>query len=64
MMKEFLFLNSAIAVIPAAGGRIENISAAFDEDPSIVRWTPPEFSSARRSAPLVPLQHRSRHPHP
>jgi dipeptidyl aminopeptidase/acylaminoacyl peptidase len=39
MTKEFSFLNDAIAVIPAAGGRIENISAAFDEDPSIVRWT-------------------------
>ena len=33
-------LAVAIAVIPASGGRIENISAAFDEDPSIVRWTP------------------------
>ncbi len=40
MTKELSFLNTAIAVIPAAGGRIENITAAFDEDPSIVRWTP------------------------
>jgi dipeptidyl aminopeptidase/acylaminoacyl peptidase len=40
MTREFSFLNTAIAVIPAAGGRIENISAAFDEDPSIVRWAP------------------------
>jgi dipeptidyl aminopeptidase/acylaminoacyl peptidase len=40
MTRELSFLNTAIAVIPAAGGRIENISAAFDEDPSIVRWTP------------------------
>jgi dipeptidyl aminopeptidase/acylaminoacyl peptidase len=39
MAKEFSFLNNAIAVIPAAGGRIENLSAAFDEDPSILRWT-------------------------
>jgi Tol biopolymer transport system component len=50
MMKEFSFLNSAIAVIPAAGGRIENISAAFDEDPSIVRWTPAPRSAPRRSS--------------
>jgi dipeptidyl aminopeptidase/acylaminoacyl peptidase len=40
MTKAPSFLNSAIAVIPSAGGRIEYISAAFDEDPSIVRWTP------------------------
>ena len=39
MAREFSFLNGAIAVVPAAGGRIENVSAAFDEDPSIVRWT-------------------------
>jgi dipeptidyl aminopeptidase/acylaminoacyl peptidase len=38
MSKEFSFLNSAIAVIPAAGGRIENLTAAFDENPSIVDW--------------------------
>ncbi len=40
MTKELSFLNTAIAVIPSAGGRIENISAAFDEDPSLLRWTP------------------------
>ena len=28
-----------IATIPTSGGRIENVSADFDEDPSIVRWT-------------------------
>jgi dipeptidyl aminopeptidase/acylaminoacyl peptidase len=38
MSKEFSFLNSAIAVIPAAGGPIENLTAAFDENPSIVDW--------------------------
>jgi dipeptidyl aminopeptidase/acylaminoacyl peptidase len=38
MSKEFSFLNSAIAVIPADGGRIENLTAAFDENPSIVDW--------------------------
>ena len=39
MGKAFSFLNSAIAIVPAAGGRVENISAAFDENPSIVDWT-------------------------
>ena len=43
--------NAAIAVVPAAGGRIENISAAFDEDPSIVGWTPTGSSSARPRTP-------------
>jgi dipeptidyl aminopeptidase/acylaminoacyl peptidase len=40
MAKPFYFYaNRAIAVIPSTGGTIQNISAAFDEDPSIVRWT-------------------------
>jgi dipeptidyl aminopeptidase/acylaminoacyl peptidase len=34
----FFFTNRRIATIPAGGGTIENLSAAFDEDPSIVRW--------------------------
>ena len=37
---KFFFSNRRIAVIPAAGGTIANLSAGFDEDPSIVRWTP------------------------
>ena len=51
MTREFSFLNTAIAVIPAAGGRLENITAAFDEDPSIVRWTPGGifFSASHRT---------------
>ena len=51
MAKEFSFLNSSIAVVPAAGGRIENLTAAFDEDPSIVRWTPAGifFSASHRT---------------
>jgi dipeptidyl aminopeptidase/acylaminoacyl peptidase len=36
---KFYFSNRRIASIPAAGGQIVNLSAAFDEDPSIVRWT-------------------------
>ena len=35
----FFFTNRRIATIPAAGGPIVNLSAEFDEDPSIVRWT-------------------------
>jgi dipeptidyl aminopeptidase/acylaminoacyl peptidase len=35
----FFFTNRAIALIPARGGAIQNITTAFDEDPSIVRWT-------------------------
>jgi dipeptidyl aminopeptidase/acylaminoacyl peptidase len=51
MTKEFSFLNGSIAVIPASGGRIENLTAAFDEDPFIVRWTPAGifFSASQRT---------------
>jgi dipeptidyl aminopeptidase/acylaminoacyl peptidase len=35
---KFYFTNRRIATIPAAGGAITNLSAPFDEDPSIVRW--------------------------
>jgi len=35
----FYYTNRAIAIVPASGGAIDNITAAFDEDPSIVRWT-------------------------
>jgi len=38
MKKEFSFLNSGIGVIPAVGGRIDYITTAFDENPSIVDW--------------------------
>ena len=55
MTREFSFLNTAIAVIPAAGGRIENLTAAFDEDPSIVRWTPGGifFSASYRTSAFL-----------
>jgi dipeptidyl aminopeptidase/acylaminoacyl peptidase len=33
------FLNTSIGVIPSAGGPIDYISTAFDEDPAIIRWT-------------------------
>jgi dipeptidyl aminopeptidase/acylaminoacyl peptidase len=35
----YFFANRVIALVPAAGGPIEAISTAFDEDTSIVRWT-------------------------
>ena len=47
----FFFSNRRIAVMPAAGGTIANLSAEFDEDPSIVRWTPSGifFTAAART---------------
>jgi dipeptidyl aminopeptidase/acylaminoacyl peptidase len=38
--EQFFFTNRRIATIAASGGPIENLTAAFDESPSIVRWTP------------------------
>jgi len=48
----YFYANRAIAVIPSAGGSIQNLSAAFDEDPSIVRWTRNGifFSAQQRTA--------------
>jgi dipeptidyl aminopeptidase/acylaminoacyl peptidase len=34
----FFFTNRRIVTIAAAGGRIENLTAAFDEDPALLRW--------------------------
>ena len=39
MSKPYSFLNNAIARVPAAGGTVEYLSTAFDENPSIVDWT-------------------------
>jgi dipeptidyl aminopeptidase/acylaminoacyl peptidase len=39
MSKAYSFLNNAIGIVPAAGGKVEYISTAFDENPSIVDWT-------------------------
>ncbi len=36
----YYYTNTHIAVVPAAGGRVEDLSAAFDEEPLLVRWTP------------------------
>ncbi len=48
---KFFFSNRRIATVPAAGGPIVNLSAQFDEDPSIVRWTTSGifFSAASRA---------------
>ena len=35
----FFFTNGRIATIPAGGGRIENLTADFDEDTALLRWT-------------------------
>jgi dipeptidyl aminopeptidase/acylaminoacyl peptidase len=35
----FYYSNGAIAVIPAGGGPIQNISGTFDENPSLIKWT-------------------------
>jgi dipeptidyl aminopeptidase/acylaminoacyl peptidase len=39
MTKSDSYLNRAIALIPSAGGRVDYISTAFDENPNIVSWT-------------------------
>src|SRR5262249_1749055 len=52
MAKPFYFYaNRVIAVVPAAGGPIDAISTAFDEDAGIVRWTPAGiyFSAQQRT---------------
>ena len=35
----FYYTNTAIAVVPAAGGAIENLTSTFDENPSLLKWT-------------------------
>jgi dipeptidyl aminopeptidase/acylaminoacyl peptidase len=41
MAKQFFYYaNDLIAEIPASGGTIQPLTSAFDEDASIVRWTP------------------------
>jgi dipeptidyl aminopeptidase/acylaminoacyl peptidase len=49
--QRFFFTNRRIATIAAGGGPIANLSAQFDEDPSILRWTPSGifFSASART---------------
>ncbi len=35
----YFYTNRRLAVVPASGGSIEEITTTFDEDASIVRWT-------------------------
>jgi dipeptidyl aminopeptidase/acylaminoacyl peptidase len=36
----FFYSNNRIAVVPAAGGTVKSISDAFDEQPSVIDWSP------------------------
>jgi len=36
----FYYTNSAIAIVPVTGGTPQYISTAFDENPSLIEWTP------------------------
>jgi dipeptidyl aminopeptidase/acylaminoacyl peptidase len=38
--KYYFYTNSRIAVVPAEGGTPEVVTAAFDEDPSLIEWGP------------------------
>jgi dipeptidyl aminopeptidase/acylaminoacyl peptidase len=48
----FFYTNTMLASIPAVGGPIENLTAAFDEDASVVAWKPTGllFSAAARTS--------------
>jgi len=35
----FFYTNSHIAIVPVTGGTIEDVSAGFDENPGLIRWT-------------------------
>jgi dipeptidyl aminopeptidase/acylaminoacyl peptidase len=52
MKKEFSFLNNGIGVIASAGGAIEYLTTAFDENPGIVDWNRGGlfFSAAQRTS--------------
>jgi dipeptidyl aminopeptidase/acylaminoacyl peptidase len=47
----FFYSNSHVAIVPAAGGSVEDASAGFDENPGIIKWTPRGifFSAAART---------------
>ncbi len=36
----FFYTNTKIAIVPAAGGTLKVLTAAFDEDPNLLRWSP------------------------
>ncbi|HSL20812.1 MAG TPA: S9 family peptidase [Vicinamibacterales bacterium] len=47
----YYYTNGLIAAIPAAGGPIDVLTRAFDEDPSLIAWSPDGiyFSAAERT---------------
>ena len=48
---DYYYSNGRIAIVPAAGGTPTVLTAAFDEDPSIVAWRPNGlfFSASRKT---------------
>jgi dipeptidyl aminopeptidase/acylaminoacyl peptidase len=48
----FFFTNRKIAIVPATGGKPRVVSAAFDEDPGLLRWAPAGiyFSALQKTA--------------
>jgi dipeptidyl aminopeptidase/acylaminoacyl peptidase len=51
----YYYTNALIATVPAAGGAIDVLTAAFDEDPALVAWTPAGlyFSASRRTSSFL-----------
>ncbi len=49
---DYFYANGRIAVVPAGGGQIRNLTPAFDEDPSLVAWRPTGlyFSATQRTS--------------
>jgi dipeptidyl aminopeptidase/acylaminoacyl peptidase len=50
--KDYYHANARIAIVDADGGTPRAITAAFDEDPSLIEWTPAGvfFSASQRTA--------------
>jgi dipeptidyl aminopeptidase/acylaminoacyl peptidase len=50
--KFFFYTNGHIAVVPSDGGAPQVLTAAFDEDPSLLRWAPEGiyFSALQKTA--------------
>ena len=55
----FFYTNGQIATIPAGGGAPTVLSAAFDEDPSIIAWKPNGlfFAASARTYAYLQRQH-------
>jgi dipeptidyl aminopeptidase/acylaminoacyl peptidase len=51
----FFYTNSVIATVPATGGPIETLSAAFDENPSLIAWKTAGifFSASERTSSFL-----------